>query len=141
MKRNSIVYSVTKRIAQMVFSMFYRIETEENTLPDHGPVIILPKHQYWTDIPIISLAFKPLLYFVAKKELFEYPLIRELPFPSWAASLWIGNNPSGRWTLSDSSLFIESRREDRHLSGGNLLSRGSGVREKSAPSDDFKIPN
>lgn len=39
-------------------------------------MIILPKHQYWTDIPIISLAFKPLLYFVAKKELFGFPFIR-----------------------------------------------------------------
>lgn len=57
--------------------MFYRIETElKITLPNRGPMIILPKHQYWTDIPIISLAFKPLLYFVAKKELFQYPLIR-----------------------------------------------------------------
>jgi 1-acyl-sn-glycerol-3-phosphate acyltransferase len=45
-------------------------------LPAHGPIIILPKHQYWTDIPIVSLSFKPLLHFVAKKELFEYPLIR-----------------------------------------------------------------
>jgi 1-acyl-sn-glycerol-3-phosphate acyltransferase len=81
MRRNSIVYSVTKRLAQMVFSIFYRIETEwKTTLPDHGPMIILPKHQYWTDIPIVSLAFKPLLYFVAKKELFKYPLIRDYLF-------------------------------------------------------------
>lgn len=50
------------------------------TLPDHGPMIILPKHQFWTDIPIISLAFKPLLYFVAKRELFNYPLIRNYLF-------------------------------------------------------------
>jgi 1-acyl-sn-glycerol-3-phosphate acyltransferase len=76
-ERNSFVYSITKKIAQWVFSIFYRIETEMNTtLPDHGPMVILPKHQYWTDIPIISLAFEPLLYFVAKKELFKYPLIR-----------------------------------------------------------------
>ena len=68
---------MTKRVAQLVFSIFYRIETEwRTTLPIHGPMIILPKHQYWTDIPIISFAFKPLLYFVAKKELFTYPLIR-----------------------------------------------------------------
>ena len=61
----------------MVFSIFYQIETEsKEVLSGHGPAIILPKHQYWTDIPIISLTFKPLLYFVAKKELFEYPLIR-----------------------------------------------------------------
>jgi 1-acyl-sn-glycerol-3-phosphate acyltransferase len=77
MKRNSFVYKVTKWIAQLVFSFFYRIETErKELLPDHGPLIILPKHQYWTDIPMVSLAFKPLLYFVAKRELFEYPFIR-----------------------------------------------------------------
>jgi 1-acyl-sn-glycerol-3-phosphate acyltransferase len=76
-KRNSFVYAITKKIARWVFSIFYRIEAEMNTtLPDHGPMVILPKHQYWTDIPIISLVFEPLLYFVAKKELFKYPLIR-----------------------------------------------------------------
>ncbi len=81
MKRNSIVYATTQKIAQIVFSIFYRIETAKRvTLPNHGPMIILPKHQYWTDIPIVSLAFKPLLYFVAKKELFRYPLIREFLF-------------------------------------------------------------
>jgi 1-acyl-sn-glycerol-3-phosphate acyltransferase len=77
MKRNSFIYFITKKIAQLVFSIFYRIETEKDgILPDGSPVIILPKHQYWTDIPILSIAFTPLLYFVAKKELFEYPLIR-----------------------------------------------------------------
>jgi len=78
MKRNAFVYTTTRKMAQWVFSILYRIETEKRTaLPSHGPMIILPKHQYWTDIPIISLAFKPLLYFVAKKELFRYPLVRE----------------------------------------------------------------
>lgn len=61
--------------------MFYQIEIEMKIrLPDHGPMIILPKHQYWTDIPIISLAFRSLLYFVAKRELFKYPLIRDYLF-------------------------------------------------------------
>ncbi len=77
MRRNYIVYSVTKSIARLAFSIFYRIETEKKTaLPDQGPMIILPKHQYWTDIPIISLAFKPLLYFVAKRELFQNLFLR-----------------------------------------------------------------
>ena len=78
MKRNAFVYTTTNKIAQRVFSIFYRIETEKGTnLPNDGPMIILPKHQYWTDIPIVSLAFESLLYFVAKKELFKYPLIRQ----------------------------------------------------------------
>ena len=77
MRRNSFIYSATKKLARLLFCVFYRIETEGKTaLPDQGPMIILPKHQYWTDIPIVSLAFKPLLYFVAKKELFKYPLVR-----------------------------------------------------------------
>jgi 1-acyl-sn-glycerol-3-phosphate acyltransferase len=77
MKRNFLIYFVTKKIAHLVFSIFYRIETErKELLPDDGPVIILPKHQYWTDIPILSIVFSPLLYFVAKKELFNYPLVR-----------------------------------------------------------------
>lgn len=78
MKRNPIVYALTKWVARLVFSVFYKIETEvHGALPDQSPVIILPKHQYWTDIPLVSLAFRPLLYFVAKKELFRYPLIRD----------------------------------------------------------------
>jgi len=78
MRRYSFVYSVTRKIAQWVFSFFYRIETErKEALPDGGPMIILPKHQYWTDIPLVGLAFEPLLYFVAKRELFKYPLIRK----------------------------------------------------------------
>ena len=76
-KRNFFVYSLTRRTAQMVFSIFYHLEIKrKEVLPDHGPAIILPKHQYWMDIPIVSLSFRPLLYFVAKKELFKFPLIR-----------------------------------------------------------------
>lgn len=80
MRRNSFVYSVTKQIARLVFSICYRIEIEsekEVVLPDQGPVVILPKHQYWTDIPIVTFAFRPLLYFVAKRELFIYFPIRK----------------------------------------------------------------
>ena len=77
MKRNSLVYLLTKRTAQLIFSIFYQIEIEKHeVLRDEGPAIILPKHQYWTDIPIVSLSFRPVLYFVAKRELFRYPLIR-----------------------------------------------------------------
>lgn len=76
-KRNPFVYSLTRKMARVVFSIFYHLEVrKEEALPDHGPAIILPKHQYWTDIPIVSLSFGPLLYFVAKKELFRFPLIR-----------------------------------------------------------------
>jgi 1-acyl-sn-glycerol-3-phosphate acyltransferase len=76
-KRSSLVYSITKGLARFIFSIFYRFEIErKEVLADRGPAIILPKHQCWMDIPIVSLSFRPLLYFVAKRELFRYPLIR-----------------------------------------------------------------
>lgn len=77
-KRHPIVYALTRKIARWVLSLFYSIETEvKGVLPDHGPVVILPKHQYWTDIPLVGLAFDRPLYFVAKKELFRFPLVRQ----------------------------------------------------------------
>lgn len=77
-KRHPFVYAVTKKVARLVFSLFYKIETEVRApLPEQGPLIILPKHQYWMDIPLIGLAFESPLYFVAKKELFRFPLIRQ----------------------------------------------------------------
>jgi 1-acyl-sn-glycerol-3-phosphate acyltransferase len=74
MKRSSFVYFVTRGIARWVFSLFYRLEIKgERSFFDEGPKVILPKHQYWTDIPIVSMAFKPMLHFVAKIELFRFP--------------------------------------------------------------------
>src|SRR4030043_1229068 len=104
MRRNSLVYSMTKKVAQLVFSLFYRIETEmKMTLPDDGPMVILPKHQYWTDIPMISLTFNPHLYFVAKKELFRYPLIRH--YLSLAGAIPVDREKSIR-TLESFKMLI-----------------------------------
>ena len=95
---------MTKKVAQLVFSLFYRIETEmKMTLPDDGPMVILPKHQYWTDIPMISLTFNPHLYFVAKKELFRYPLIRH--YLSLAGAIPVDREKSIR-TLDSFKMLI-----------------------------------
>jgi 1-acyl-sn-glycerol-3-phosphate acyltransferase len=99
-------------MAQWVFSIFYRIETtREGMLPDQGPMIILPKHQYWTDIPIISLAFGPLLYFVAKKELFRYPLIRD--YLSFLGGLPVDRKQSIRTLDSFKTLISLLRASER----------------------------
>src|SRR4030043_1506871 len=104
MKRNLFVYSVTKRVAQLVFSVFYKIEIEvKGVLPGQSPIIILPKHQYWTDIPLVSLAFHPRLYFVAKKELFRYPLIRH--YLSLAGAIPVDREKSIR-TLDSFKMLI-----------------------------------
>ncbi len=73
----SLSYSVTRRVARMVFFSLYRVEIQrEEPLRLDGPAVILPKHQYWTDIPLVGLSFDVPLCFVAKKELFRYPGVR-----------------------------------------------------------------
>jgi 1-acyl-sn-glycerol-3-phosphate acyltransferase len=44
-------------------------------LPAQGGFILLPKHQRWVDIPLLGLASPRSLYFVAKTELFQNPLL------------------------------------------------------------------
>ena len=80
-RRNAWVYGITKAIAAIIFRLCYRLRVQgiEN-IPGHGPAIILPKHQYWTDIPIVSVALTPQLNYVAKTELFTFPFVK--PFLS-----------------------------------------------------------
>jgi 1-acyl-sn-glycerol-3-phosphate acyltransferase len=77
MRKGSLVYSLTRGLAKLVFLLMYQveIEREEPSLPD-GPAVILPKHQFWTDIPLVSISFDDPLSFVAKKELFRFPGVR-----------------------------------------------------------------
>jgi 1-acyl-sn-glycerol-3-phosphate acyltransferase len=55
--------------------MFFRMETSGvQHLPRKEAFILLPKHQRWEDIPLLSLATPRPLYYVAKSELFRNPL-------------------------------------------------------------------
>jgi 1-acyl-sn-glycerol-3-phosphate acyltransferase len=76
-RRNPLIYGFIKTIAAIIFRLCYRIRVQgmEN-IPHHGPAIILPKHQYWTDIPIVSVALTPQLNYVAKTELFTFPFVK-----------------------------------------------------------------
>ena len=66
---------LTRQTLGRVFSL--KVEGLEH-LPARGPAIICPKHQRWEDIPIIGLALPPPLHYIAKVELFQYPVVREL---------------------------------------------------------------
>ena len=77
MRKGSLIYPLTRGLAQLVFLLMYQveIEKEEPSLPN-GPAVILPKHQFWTDIPLVAISFDHHLSFVAKKELFRFPGVR-----------------------------------------------------------------
>ncbi len=71
------VYGLMKVIVPCWCAVCYRLEVSgRDNLPDAGPAVILPKHQYWTDIPLIGLAFSGVqLNYIAKQELFRFPFI------------------------------------------------------------------
>jgi 1-acyl-sn-glycerol-3-phosphate acyltransferase len=59
------------------FHPLYALKLEgRGNIPAHDPAIICPKHQFWTDIPIVGLAAARPLSFIAKQELFTHPVIR-----------------------------------------------------------------
>jgi 1-acyl-sn-glycerol-3-phosphate acyltransferase len=68
------VFWITKAAARIFLSPFFRLEIwgREN-LPNRSAFILLPKHQRWEDIPLLSLATPRSLYYVAKYDLFENP--------------------------------------------------------------------
>jgi 1-acyl-sn-glycerol-3-phosphate acyltransferase len=75
--RRNLLYGFMKVIVACWCNLFYHFEVYgKNHIPNRGPVIIAPKHQYWTDIPLIAFAFCNIhLNYIAKKELFRFPLI------------------------------------------------------------------
>lgn len=73
-----ILYGFTKALIACWCTCCYHFEVYgKKHIPQEGPTIIAPKHQNWTDIPLLALAFCNIqLNYIAKKELFRFPLIR-----------------------------------------------------------------
>ena len=73
--RKNWIVQVTKTISRIFLFPFFRLETKgTENLPQKSAFILLPKHQRWVDIPLLSLATPRSLYYVAKYDLFANPL-------------------------------------------------------------------
>ena len=76
-RRSNLLYKLIRGVGNLCLRAIYRIQIDgRENIPSAGPGILLPKHQYWTDIPLVSFSFAFPLLFVAKKELFRFPGIR-----------------------------------------------------------------
>jgi 1-acyl-sn-glycerol-3-phosphate acyltransferase len=72
-------YRLGRWLVRQTICRVYRLRVRGlEHLPAVGPAIICPKHQRWEDIPIIGAALPEPLRYIAKAELFQRPLIREL---------------------------------------------------------------
>ena len=91
-------YRLGRWVCRQTLGRYFSLKVQglEN-LPVQGPAIICPKHQRWEDIPLIGMAMPPPLHYIAKAELFQQPLIREI-LGAWGGVPVDRNNP--RATLS-----------------------------------------
>jgi 1-acyl-sn-glycerol-3-phosphate acyltransferase len=85
---------LTRQTIGRVYTL--RVEGLEH-LPARGPAIICPKHQRWEDIPVVGMALPPPPHYIAKVELFQTPVVREL-LGAWGGVPVDRQNP--RATLS-----------------------------------------
>ncbi len=77
-RRNNFLHFLIRSLSYVILRMVFRltIEGREN-LPADGPAIILPKHQSWSDVPIVGISLWRPASYIAKQELFVYPVIRQ----------------------------------------------------------------
>jgi len=77
LRRSDFLHFIIRSVSFFIFRIIYRLKIEgRENLPPEGPAIILPKHQFWIDVPIAALALWRPASYIAKQELFAYPVIR-----------------------------------------------------------------
>jgi 1-acyl-sn-glycerol-3-phosphate acyltransferase len=112
-ERNASVFWLTTIISKFLLAPFFRIKTQGiEHLPTQNAFILLPKHQRWEDIPLLSLATPRPLYYMAKYELFLNPISR------WLLTS-LGGIPLNR------KRPMESRRALQRMIG--YLKKGEGI--------------
>lgn len=71
-RRREGIYWTTKVMARICLAPVFRLHVEGvEGLPRDKAFVLLPKHQRWEDIPLLTLASPRPLYYVAKHELFQ----------------------------------------------------------------------
>ena len=76
-RRSDLLYQCIRVVGHACFQSLYALRFEgQGKIPTDRGGIVCPKHQFWTDIPIVALAAQKPLSFIAKRELFVYPVIR-----------------------------------------------------------------
>lgn len=90
MRRNETLYIAARLFFRIYFLVCYRVHKHgQEHLPQAGPVILVPKHQRWTDIPLVGLSVPFACHYIAKSELFMMPILKQL-------ITWLGGVPLNR---------------------------------------------
>lgn len=75
----SQAYKIFKWVSYVLSRLFYRIRCDgSDKLPEDGPVIICANHKSYWDPIFVAAVFKRPVFFMAKKELFRVPFLKQL---------------------------------------------------------------
>jgi 1-acyl-sn-glycerol-3-phosphate acyltransferase len=70
-----LFYWIVKAIFSVIARLFFNLRIEgTSNIPDTGPVVVCSNHVSWWDPPLVSVASPRKVSFMAKKELFQYPI-------------------------------------------------------------------
>jgi 1-acyl-sn-glycerol-3-phosphate acyltransferase len=76
-----IIYQIIRLLLLAIFRIFFRIKIRgKENLPEQGGVIVMSNHISAYDPPLLAAIFSRPVRFMAKKELFENPLLRFVLF-------------------------------------------------------------
>jgi len=74
-----LLYWVIRRIFIFLIGIFFDVKVEgASNLPKEGPLVVCANHISWWDPPLVACILDRPLHFMAKKELFGYPVFGAL---------------------------------------------------------------
>ncbi len=77
MNRSPLVFNLTRVVSGLVLPTRFAVHMRGlEHLPKKGPVLLIPKHQQWWDVPLLGHYVPRPLHFLAKEELFRSPPAR-----------------------------------------------------------------
>ena len=79
LRRYGVWYTMGRSLAFAMWSVFSRVEVVgREYVPPYGPLIIAANHQSYADPPLMMRSFRRPIWFMAKRSLFQIPLIGSL---------------------------------------------------------------
>ena len=74
-----MLYIVARLIVGVVAHLLFRVKIRgASNVPSEGPVVLCANHIAWWDPVLVAVAVKRPVHFMAKKELFRYPVLAYL---------------------------------------------------------------
>ena len=125
-KKNPLFYGLVKFVARMVLGCFRPKFINKENVPADGAVIFCGNHVHALDPGLVMLSTKRVVHYMAKKELFKFPLKTIFK--------WMGVIPVDRSKRDTNATDVA---HDYLLEGKSLCIFPEGTRNRS---DDILLP-